>query len=102
MQVNGTHYVTLEGLVESPTGSNSFAVVSVSPADGTITIAGGGYASGRVLQLPPKPATAPALGAARRPSPQGSSAAGVDAAAANARADVRGAGPRPRAVAGQA
>ncbi len=63
-EVNGTHYVTLEGLVEAPSGSNAFAVVTIG-AD-AITIRAGGYASSRVLPLPPYggPAVAAAAKAA--------------------------------------
>ncbi|KAI8469407.1 MAG: Metallo-dependent phosphatase-like protein [Monoraphidium minutum] len=48
---NGTSYVTLEGLVEAPPGSNAYAVVEVAPAAGTITVHGGGYATSRVLAI---------------------------------------------------
>ncbi|GBF91849.1 hypothetical protein Rsub_04954 [Raphidocelis subcapitata] len=91
VQVNGTHYVTLEGLVESPSGSTSFAVIDVSPEEGLITIAGGGYASTRALPLPPAPAGRAAAAAVA------AAAAEPHAAPAHAAAAAR-----PRAVAGQA
>ncbi|GBF93106.1 hypothetical protein Rsub_05717 [Raphidocelis subcapitata] len=49
-EVNGIHYVTLEGLVEASTGSNAFAFVDFF-AD-RVEIRGHGAATSRVLPLP--------------------------------------------------
>jgi hypothetical protein len=54
--------VTLEGLVESPPGSTSYAVVEI--AGGQIKITPGGYATARALPLAPAPKAAAAATAA--------------------------------------
>ena len=59
----GVHYVTLEGLVEAPLGSTSWAVVTVDEGAGAISIEGGGYATARKLRLAPR-AAAPGSAAA--------------------------------------
>lgn len=51
--VNGIHYVTMEGLLEAPPGSNSFALVDVYP--NRISIRGQGCATSRELLLPKAP-----------------------------------------------
>jgi hypothetical protein len=47
----GLHFVTLEGLVEAPTGSNAFAVVEVQA--GALQLTGHGCATTRSLPLRP-------------------------------------------------
>ena len=58
VKANGVHYVTYEGLVEAPPGSNSYAIVEVG--DNKISIRGGGYGASRDLKIAPAPAKAQA------------------------------------------
>lgn len=59
----GTHYLTLDGLVEAPPGASSWAVIEVDESAGVITVRGGGYATSRVLKIAPR-GGAPAAAAA--------------------------------------
>lgn len=45
--------MTLEGVVEAPPGSTSWAVVTVDEAGGWLRVEAGGYATARELRLAP-------------------------------------------------